>query len=134
MRFIPTKIYGIKDYLAIAFMISAPWLFGYAQGGAETWVMVGVGIAGLIHTLMTRFELGLFKVISMSKHLYMDAGSGVFLIAAPWLFGFAEMGPETWVPVGVGIFEIIVSFCGQRGPREVTDAEAVKTIHPQRVK
>src|SRR5690606_36891724 len=35
MRFIPTKVHGILDYVVGAALIVAPWLFGYAGvGGA----------------------------------------------------------------------------------------------------
>lgn len=128
---IPTLLYGIKDYVFIVLMISAPWLFGFAEGGAETWVIVAAGVAGLIHTVLTRFELGL-GVIAMNKHLALDFGAGLFLIAAPFLFGFYD---RVWVPYVVfGVAEIIVSSLAQRGPRERTDAAAESVIHPQRVK
>lgn len=30
MRFIPTKIHGVLDYIAGLALIAAPWLFGFA--------------------------------------------------------------------------------------------------------
>lgn len=36
-------------------------------------------------------------------HGVLDYATGLALIAAPWLFGFADDGPATWVPVLLGI-------------------------------
>jgi hypothetical protein len=36
MRFIPTRIHGMMDYAMGLLLIAAPWLFGFARGGAET--------------------------------------------------------------------------------------------------
>ncbi len=49
------------------------------------------------------------KVISSKAHGVMDYIYGIVLIAAPWLFQFARGGPETWVPVAIGIATIIMA-------------------------
>jgi len=33
MRFIPTKVHGILDYVVGVALIAAPWLFGFANVG-----------------------------------------------------------------------------------------------------
>jgi hypothetical protein len=132
MRFIPTIVYGVKDYIAVALLVGAPWIFGFTQGGAETWVLVGVGIAGLLHTLITRFELGLFKLISMTKHIAMDFMAGLFLLVSPFIFGFSE---QVWIPhAAFGVLEILFAAFALHGPQERTDAAATDVIHQQRVK
>ena len=45
-----------------------------------------------IHLLMTGFTdfpLGLFKVIPFRVHGVIDLLAGIFLLVAPWVFGFA---------------------------------------------
>lgn len=49
------------------------------------------------------------KVISTKTHGYLDYIMGVLLIAAPWILGFADDGPATWVPVILGISTILYS-------------------------
>lgn len=46
-RFIPPRIHGMADYLLGALLVLPPWLFGFADGGAEARVPVvlGVGVA-----------------------------------------------------------------------------------------
>jgi hypothetical protein len=42
-------------------------------------------------------------------HGIFDYVIGAAMIAVPWLFGFANSGPETWVPVLLGATVIIYS-------------------------
>jgi hypothetical protein len=92
------------DYLVGLLLIAAPWLFGFADNDTATWVTVAVGVAALVYSLITDYELSVVKVLPMSAHLALDAMSGAFLAVSPWLFGFSE---EVWIPhVVVGLFEI----------------------------
>lgn len=81
MRIIPTRIHGVFDYLV------APWLLGFAIDGPAQWVPVLLGVAAVIYSLLTRYELGLAPLISMPVHLGLDVASGVLLAASAWLFG-----------------------------------------------
>jgi hypothetical protein len=101
MRFISTRVHGILDYLMGALLILSPWLFNFDNGGAETWIPVIVGIVILIQALMTNFEMGVFKTISMATHLRMDFIIGIFLAASPWLFDFDEYIWEPHVIFGL---------------------------------
>jgi hypothetical protein len=104
MRFIPTKIHGYLDYIVGVLLIAAPWLFDFAKGDAETWVPVVLGVGTIIYSLITDYELGASKMLSMRTHLMLDLFAGIILAASPWLFGFADYvyGPH----LIVGIIEI----------------------------
>jgi hypothetical protein len=95
MRFIPTRFHGVLDYLMGFLLIAAPWLLGFAAGGAETWVPVILGASVLVYSLFTRYELGLVKAIPMSTHLTLDLAGGLLLAVSPWLFGFSHL---VWAP------------------------------------
>lgn len=58
MRFIPTRTHGMLDYLMGILLLIAPWVFGFAQGGAETWVPVILGAGVLLYSLFTNYEMG----------------------------------------------------------------------------
>lgn len=104
MRFIPTRIHGFLDYSVGLLLIAAPWLLGFSRGGAETWVPVLLGAGAIAYSLMTDYELGAVRRLSMGTHLWMDGLSGVLLAASPWLFGFAEY---VWAPhLIIGLVEI----------------------------
>ena len=114
MRVIPTRVHGMVDYIVGALLIVAPWLFGFADGGAEQWVPIILGAGVILYSLMTDYELGVMKAIPMSMHLMLDIGGGIFLAVSPWLFGFAD---EIWWPhVIVGIGEILAGLMTKTRP------------------
>jgi hypothetical protein len=124
MRFIPTRIHGILDYLVGIILIAAPWLLNFNLGGAETWVPVIVGIVVLLQAIMTNFELGLVKAIPMGTHLTMDFFIGLFLAISPWLFGFANF---VWVPhVIFGVIAILASLTTHTIPAAYARRETVR--------
>lgn len=91
MRFINTKIHGYMDYAMAILLIISPWLFGFYQGGAESWVPIILGAGVIVYSLITDYELSATKNISMKTHLTLDLMGGLFLAVSPWLFGFAEV-------------------------------------------
>jgi hypothetical protein len=118
MRFLSTKAHGVLDYLMGIILIAAPWIFGFARGGAETWIFVALGAGALLYSLLTDYEMGAAKVISMPMHLTIDLLSGIFLAASPWIFGFAD---EVYMPHLIfGILEVGASLVTQKEPRHRT--------------
>ena len=107
MRFIPMRIHGILDYSVGLLLAAAPWLFGFAQGGAETWLPVVLGIGAIAYSLFTDYEFGAIRKISMPTHLMLDGISGALLAVSPWVFAFAD---RVWVPHLIfGLFEVTVA-------------------------
>lgn len=114
MRFIPTRIHGMMDYAIGLLLIAAPWLLGFGQGGAETWVPVILGAGVIAYSLMTDYELGYARMIGMRTHLALDGVGGAFLLISPWLFGFAD---QVWIPhVVIGLLEMGAAFCTEQIP------------------
>ncbi len=107
MRALPTRLHGLLDYTVGLLLIALPWLFGFARGGAETWVPVIVGAGAIAYSLFTDYELGLVRRIQMPVHLWLDVLAGALLAVSPWLL---EFDPVVWVPhVVVGLLEIGVA-------------------------
>lgn len=104
MRFLSTRVHGYMDYLMGALLIAAPWLLDFDRGGAETWVPVVLGAGVILYSLMTDYELGAVKALSMRTHLWLDGLGGALLAASPWLFDFDEY---VWLPhLVLGLLEI----------------------------
>lgn len=91
MKIISSRTHGIMDYTMGALLIIAPWLFGFSAGGAETWIPVILGLGTILYSLMTKYEYGAAKIISMKGHLWLDGIAGIFLALSPWLFDFADV-------------------------------------------
>lgn len=90
MKIISTKMHGVLDYLVGIVLIAAPWIFGFANGGAEQWIPIILGAGALVYSLMTDYELGMWRTLSMKTHLNIDMMSGVLLAASPWILGFSD--------------------------------------------
>ncbi|WP_309129845.1 SPW repeat protein [Microbacterium sp.] len=118
MRFIPTKVHGVLDYLVGIALIAAPWLFGFAQlGGPAVIIPIVLGVGLIVYSLFTRYEWGPFGVIPMPVHLVFDVVASVFLAVSPWLFGFSDEAPNVWLPhLIVGITVVIVVLLSKPTP------------------
>jgi hypothetical protein len=123
-RFIPTKVHGALDYIVAIALILAPWIFNFANvGGPAVVIPIVLGIGLILYSLFTRYEWGLIKVVGMPVHLVFDVLASVFLIASPFLFGFADMAANVWLPhVAVGIAVIIVVIFTQTQPGTTVEA------------
>lgn len=106
MKVISTKTHGILDYVVGGLLVLAPWILGFYQGGVESYLPIILGFTTLLYSMMTDYELGAIKVISMRLHLTIDALSGLFLAASPWLFRFSD---TVYLPhLLVGLMELVV--------------------------
>lgn len=114
MRILSTKAHGILDYLVGVILIAAPWILGFARNGAETWVPVILGAGAIMYSLLTNYEMGVTKTISMRTHLALDIASGIFLAAAPWIFNFNDFVYLPHLILGLG--EILVASITERYP------------------
>lgn len=122
MHPISTPFHGVLDYLVGALLIAAPWLLGFATGGPEQWVPVGLGIAIIGMSLLTDYEAGAIRAIPLPLHLGVDVLGGIFLAMSPWLFGFADL---VYLPhLIVGIMEIAVATLTPSRPQRLTSSRA----------
>jgi hypothetical protein len=122
MRFIPTRVHGVLDYVTAGVLIAAPSMLGFRKNGMQTWLPIALGVGTIGYSLLTDYELGLFKIIPMPMHLALDAANGALLAASPWLFGFAE---EISAPhLGLGLFEIVVTASSRAAPARAADPDA----------
>ncbi len=107
MRFISTQVHGVLDYIIGVLLILAPWVLGFAEGGAATWLPVIIGAAIIIYSLFTDYEFGMVRQLSMRAHLWLDGILGALLAVSPWLFNFDEF---VWIPhVLVGVVLVLAA-------------------------
>jgi hypothetical protein len=90
------------DYLSGLLFIALPFLMGWT--GAAYWTMTMLGVAVLLYSILTRYELGLVKVIPMMGHLVLDLLGGLLLVAAPF-FLFDDPSARLWYII-LGLLEI----------------------------
>ncbi len=131
LRFLPTKVHGILDYLVGVALILAPNIFGFSDvGGAAVNIPRVLGVILIVYSLFTNYEWGVWKIIGMYYHLTIDFLASAFLALSPWLFGFHDQKKAAWLPhVVVGIVVILVVIVTQPYPggakQPKSDAAAV---------
>ena len=103
---ISLRLHGIIDYLTVPLLLLAGPFLGFRDlAGQITSTLAG---AVLVYAAGTAYPLGLVKLVPLAGHRAIDAILGIFMIAAPWLFGFVEVAPARNFFVAFGIFSLIV--------------------------
>ena len=129
IRFVPTSVHGIFDYIGGIALIACPLVFGfYSMGGIAVILPIVLGIGLILYSLLTDYERGIpaVKFIPMPVHLILDFVAAAFLAVAPFLFGFANQGLNVWLPFVVsGVGVILLVLVSQTHPYSKAKAKAV---------
>jgi hypothetical protein len=113
MRFLPTRVHGLIDYVWGVLIFATPWVFGFADGLAGYLLMM-FGVGAFAYSLATDYEWGVLPLLSVPVHLAIDGTGGLFLMVAPWLFGFADRA--TWPYLAFGGFSLVAGLVTQTRP------------------
>src|SRR6516165_4455191 len=95
IRVVPPTIHGIFDYVGAAGLIASPFIFGFSSmGGIAVILPIVLGTGLFLYSLLTNYELGVpaWRVIPMPVHLTVDFAASALLAAAPFLFGYSNLG------------------------------------------
>lgn len=116
-RPIPTSVHGVLDYLTAPTLFVLPRALGWNK--KITNLLTGSALGLLGYSLMTRYELGLFKVLPMKGHLTLDMMSGAMLAAAPFMLVDKQdrNGTVIGVLAGLGAYEIAAGLLTQTEPQ-----------------
>lgn len=116
MRFIPTFVHGMLDYLTAGVLFALPRRLGLSPG--ITMLMTGLAAKGLISSLLTRYELGLMRQMPMKTHLNLDLIGGMGLAAISTMLRH-ETELNRRILLGFGLWEVIASLMSKtRSPEE----------------
>jgi hypothetical protein len=107
LRFLPTRLHGVVDYVWGLALLASPWVLGFADVPAAKWISVVFGIGAILYSLVTAYELGVVPLLPMRLHLVLDGLAGFILAITPWGFGFAER--VFWPFVLFGLFSVAAS-------------------------
>jgi hypothetical protein len=107
-RILTPTAHGVLDYLvALAFLL-APTLFDF--GDRATVVSYLVAATHAIVSLITRYPLGVFRLIAFPTHGLIETLAAVGVIAFPWLLQFSSDEPARnfFVVVGLTVLLVVV--------------------------
>jgi hypothetical protein len=128
MRFIPTRLHGVIDYLWGLALVASPWLFGFADVPAAKWVAVAFGAGAILYSLVTAYELGVVPLVPMRLHLGLDGLAGFLLAISPLGFGFAD---QVYLPhVLFGLFSVVASLVTRTHPAAGQGALDRRSVSP----
>jgi hypothetical protein len=103
---ISPRVHGILDYMTAGFMFALPRVMGWSK--TATRLMDASAAMATAYSLMTRYELGLVKVLPMKAHLALDAVSGAGMLGAAAMMD--DEDPEVRCTIaGIGAWEIAAS-------------------------
>jgi hypothetical protein len=88
VRFLPAWFHAIADYAVAALLIIIPIAVGGSTGAIATGVVVGATV--LLVSALTRYPLGVVKVLPFTVHSAGDYLAAALLLAAPWALNFAS--------------------------------------------
>lgn len=114
IRFVPTAVHGILDYLGAIGLIASPFIFGFSGvGGIAVALPIVLGIGLLTYSLLTNYERGIpgLRFIPMRAHLVFDFVASAFLAVAPFIFGYSALGLNVWLPqvlAGAGVIGLVL--------------------------
>src|SRR5215217_1598095 len=106
-RPVDATLHGVVDYTAGTFLATAfPRLARISGTRAGRQVRTAAAIHGG-YSALTRYPLGLVKLIPFQVHLALDAAGALALAATPFVTGQYKQGRSQWLPhVGLRLFEL----------------------------
>jgi hypothetical protein len=105
---IPTSVHGVLDLVTAATFATTPRLFGATKVGQR--VMYGFAAATVLYSSLTKYELGIWKILPMKAHLALDAASGLLIGASAVMH---KQSQSRGILVGLGLFEIAAALLTQ---------------------
>ena len=110
MRFprpVDSTLHGVTDYTVATTLLTA---FPRLAGFEGTPSALQIRIAGAVHggySTLTKYPLGIVKLIPYKAHLALDAAGALALAATPFVTGQWRKGRSQWVPhVALCLFEL----------------------------
>ncbi|MFL5734446.1 MAG: hypothetical protein ACJ78Q_14770 [Chloroflexia bacterium] len=111
---IPRPLHAVLDYLwGIAFYL-APDLLGFSGDTGGNLYSKGRGGTMVLTSLMTRYELGVIRLLPFNMHLLLDFLGASFALAGPWHYGFATTDKAPTTAVAFSLFELGVVMLSKR--------------------
>jgi hypothetical protein len=103
---VSARVHGVLDYATVAAFLNAPMVFGFHGTPAA----IAYWLAG-VHLLMTGctdFPVGFFMWIPFKVHGVIELLAGIFMLVAPWIFGFAQDAAARNFFVAMAIILLVV--------------------------
>ena len=133
VRLLPAWLHAVADYAVGGLLIIVAVASGASAGAVATGVVVGGTV--LLVSMLTKYPLGVFKVLPFTVHSAGDYLAVVLLVAAPWVLNFADGDTGIaafYVVAGLAVLAVSVITNYQYSPKREwsTTAAAPPAAHP----
>ena len=88
VKFLPAWFHAIADYAVGALLIVVAVAAGGSKGAVGTGIVVGATV--LLVSMLTRYPLGVVKVLPFPVHSGGDYLAAALLLTAPWVLNFSS--------------------------------------------
>jgi hypothetical protein len=113
---IPSLLHGLLDYGLGAFLIAAPFIFGFTADAA-TAVGIVAGVFLIVLAASTAWATGLIHSVPVVVHAMLDYVLAAVLIASPFLFVFSDDdGTATAFCIAAGVFGLLWAIATRYAP------------------
>jgi uncharacterized membrane protein YeaQ/YmgE (transglycosylase-associated protein family) len=86
-------LYGVVNYVVALLLLSMPFIKSNSDQSITAHIVTSfTGAVILVVTVLTNFEMGLLRRISLRENLTFGLCIGVFMLASPFIFGFYPYG------------------------------------------
>lgn len=105
-KIVPRPVHAAVDYGYAALFSAAPELIGFTDEKIAAPLARAITGGVLLTSLLTRYELGLIRVLPFKAHLATDVAVGLLTVGAPFLLGFSGNKRARNFFVGMGAFSV----------------------------
>ncbi len=102
-------MHGLADAGFVPAVAAAPELVGFTEEETASTLCRAISGSALVSALVTKAEWGAVKVMPYKAHLAVDLATGMFSMAAPWLFGFAGNTKARNTFLAMGLVGLVVT-------------------------
>jgi hypothetical protein len=108
VKFLPAWFHAVADYAVGILLILVALAVGGSTGAVATGVVVGATILAV--SMLTRYPLGVKKILPFTVHSAGDYLAAALLLASPWVLNFSSGdGGLTGLYLAAGIAVLAVS-------------------------
>jgi hypothetical protein len=108
VRLLPAWLHAIADYAVAITLIAVAFVVGGSTHAVAAGIVIGAVV--LVVSLLTRYPLGVIKVLPFKVHSAGDYLAALLLVASPFALGFTSSDRGlTILYVGAGVAVLAVS-------------------------
>ncbi len=106
MRILDARVHGLLDLALVVIFLFAPLVYGL--GGSPAAIAFILAAVHLVLTLLTRFPMGIRKVIPFVAHGIIELIVGVFLVILPTIAGYGPGSPARRFYTVIGAVILVI--------------------------